>query len=98
MNKYLSVYLLLVGLVGPERISAQVSSASQQNYNACMHGYSGCDQSRLTEEQKSQVQRAASQRNYNACLHGYYGCDQSRLTDVERTEVQQLVSCGTIEP
>jgi hypothetical protein len=60
-----------------------------KNYNNCLHGYSGCDPSRLTDDEKTQIQKAAHQRNYNNCLHGYSGCDASRLTDAERAPVQE---------
>jgi hypothetical protein len=63
-----------------------------RNYNACLHGYHGCDQSKLTDVEQAEVQKAARQRNYNACLHGHYGCDQSKLTDSQQTEAQPAAS------
>ena len=61
----------------------------RKNYYSCLHGYSGCDSSLLTDAERTQVQQAAHQRNYNNCLHGYSGCDSSQLVDAERTQVQQ---------
>jgi hypothetical protein len=60
-----------------------------RNYNECLHGYSGCDFSRLTDGEKTQVQQAAHQRNYNNCLHGYSGCDPSKLTKAEMALVEE---------
>lgn len=61
----------------------------QKNYFSCLHGYSGCDSSQLTDAERTQVQLSARRRNYNSCLHGYSGCDSSQLGDAERTQVQQ---------
>ena len=72
----------------PTAQSAQAEH--QKNYNNCLHGYSGCDPSHLTDAERSQVQQAAHQRNYNNCLHGYSGCDPSQLTDAERPQVEQV--------
>lgn len=89
MKRRLLLCLLLAGCFGSPRAHAQRQTDSQRNYNTCLHGHYGCDESKLTDSQRVEVQHAASLRNYNACLHGYYGCNQSELTDVERTEVQQ---------
>src|SRR6267378_102653 len=61
----------------------------RKNYYSCLHGYSGCDSSLLTDAERTQVSQAAHQRNFNNCLHGYSGCDSFQLADVERTQVQQ---------
>ncbi len=61
----------------------------QKNYYNCVHGYYGCDQSRLTDSERVRVQEAAHQRNYNKCLHGYVGCNPSQLTDAEKPAVQE---------
>src|SRR6267378_2936554 len=61
----------------------------RKNYYSCLHGYSACDSSLLTDAERTQVSQAAHQRNFNNCLHGYAGCDSSHLTDTERTQVQQ---------
>src|SRR5260370_14317192 len=92
MKKYIfSLLFLSVNFLAPFRLSAQPGQQldHQKNYNYCLHGYSRCDSSSLTDAERTQVQQAAHQRNYNACLHGYAGCDSSHLTDAERTHVQQ---------
>jgi len=61
----------------------------QKNFYSCLHGYSSCGSTQLTDAERAQVQQAAHQGNYNKCLHGYSECDSSQLTDVERTQVQQ---------
>ncbi len=61
----------------------------RKNYYSCLHGYSACDSSLLTDAERTQVSQAAHQRNFNNCLHGYSGCDSSQLADAERTHVQQ---------
>jgi hypothetical protein len=61
----------------------------QKNYNNCLHGYSGCDPSPLTDDEQAQVREAAHQRNYNNCLHGYSGCDLSKLSGSEKLPVQE---------
>jgi uncharacterized protein DUF3761 len=85
--------LLFVGIwCGPFLSVAQQSdqqAAHQRTYNNCLHGYSGCDLSQLTDAERMEVQQAAHRRNYNNCLHGYSGCDLSQLTDAERMEVRQ---------
>ena len=61
--------------------------ARQKNYYSCVHGYSGCDPSQLTDAERIEVQRAAHLRNYNNCLHGHSGCDSSQLTASEKESV-----------
>src|SRR5258708_7795387 len=92
MRKYLLLCILFLGSFPAGRVSAQVSLDSQRNYSSCLHGYSGCDQSKLTDAELAEVRQAAQRRNYNACLRGYFGCDQSQLTDSQRAEVQQSAS------
>src|SRR6266481_6285436 len=89
MRKYLLLCILFLGSFPAVRVSAQASLDSQRNYSSCLHGYSGCDQSKLNDAQRAEVQQAASRRNYNDCLHGHSRCDLSKLTDEERTQVQQ---------
>jgi hypothetical protein len=92
MKKYIfSILFLSVNFLAPFQLSAQPGQQQdrQKNYNYCLHGYSECDSSSLTDAERTQVQQAARQRNYNACLHGYSGCDSSSLTDAARTQVQQ---------
>ncbi len=61
----------------------------RKNYYNCLHGYSGCDSSLLTDVERTQVRQAAHQRNFNNCLHGYSGCDSSQLAEAERIQVLQ---------
>src|SRR6267154_243137 len=92
MKKYIfSLLFLSVNFLAPFRLSAQPGQQlnHQKNYNYCLHGYSGCDPSSLTDAERTGVHQAAHQRNYNACLHGYAGCNSSQLTDGEQTLVQQ---------
>ena len=90
VKKYFLLFILLLGYFPAARVNAQLPlDSAQQNYNSCLHGYYGCDQSKLTDTQRLEVRHAASRRNYKVCLHGYYGCDQSKLTDIEKVEVQQ---------
>jgi hypothetical protein len=92
MKKYIfSILFLSVNFLVPFQLSARPSQQQdhQKNYNSCLHGYSGCDSSSLTDAERTQVQQAARQRNYSACLHGYSGCDSSQLTEGEQTLVQQ---------
>jgi|ERR1700722_19109083 len=69
--------------------ASNAQQESQRNYNNCLHGYSDCDPSKLTEAEKTLVEESAKRRNYNNCLHGYSGCNFSRLTDDEKTQAQQ---------
>jgi uncharacterized protein DUF3761 len=80
---------LLVLFTLRARSQADEQPEHRKNYYNCLHGYSDCDSSQLTDVERTQVKQAAHQRNYNNCLHGYAGCDSSQLTDVERTQVQQ---------
>src|SRR5712692_8155371 len=94
MKKLICILLFFsVDFLVPFPLSAWQQSVPQvehqRNYNYCLHGYSGCDSSQLTDGERTQVQQAARQRNYSACLHGYAGCDSSQLTDGEQTQVQQ---------
>ena len=61
----------------------------QKNYYNCLHGFVGCDQSHLTDTERTQVREAAHQRNYNNCLHGLFGCNPSQLTEAEKPAVQE---------
>lgn len=61
----------------------------QKNYYNCLHGYSECDASQLTDAERTGVQQAAHRRNYNNCLHGYSGCDLSQLTSSETQAVSE---------
>ncbi len=88
MKRYLLLCILLLGAFPAGRVGAQVTLNSQQNYNSCLHGYYSCDQSKLNDTERLEVQHAAYLRNYNACLHGYHGCDQSKLADAEQAKVQ----------
>ena len=94
MKKRIFVVLVLsVSSLTPSSLGSQPQSEQQpghqKNYYNCLHGYSGCDSSLLTDAERTEVQRAAHQRNYNNCLRGYSGCDPSQLGDAERTQVQQ---------
>jgi len=89
MKKYfLTPLFFFLGLLVFSRASPQ-QQENQRNYNNCLRGYSGCDLSTLTDDEKTQVQQAAHQRNYNNCLHGYSGCDPSKLTEAEKLPVQE---------
>src|SRR6266436_6330447 len=90
MKKYIfSILFLSVNFLAPFQLSARPSQQQdhQKNYNSCLHGYSGCDSSQLTEGEQTLVQQAAHQRNYSACLHGYSGCNSVQLTAAERETV-----------
>src|SRR6267154_571030 len=84
-NCFLVFSFSVAGLFGFP-VEAQ-QQGHQANYTRCLHGYSGCDLSELTNDEKLPVQEAAHQRNYNNCLHGYSGCDVSTLTDVEKSAI-----------
>ncbi len=64
MKKFIFALLLLsVNPLVPFHVSAQPTEAEhQKNYNNCLHGYTGCDPSQLTDAERSQVQQAAHQR------------------------------------
>jgi hypothetical protein len=87
MKKYsLTLSFFFAGMIVLFPADAQQQD-HQKNYNNCLHGYSGCDPSRLTNDEKTQVREAAHQRNYNHCLHGYSGCDTSALTETEKATI-----------
>ena len=94
MRKLLFTLLFVsVSSLATSSLSGQSQSDQQQghqkNYYNCLHGYSGCDSSQLTDAERSEVSEAAHRRNYTNCLRGYVGCNPSQLTEAEKPAVQE---------
>jgi hypothetical protein len=85
---FLFFWLILVAC--SLRSAAQDPNISHiRNYQNCLYGRYGCDQSQLTPEEHQAVSRSAHDRNYQNCLYGRYACDQAQLTAVEQPVVAQ---------
>lgn len=94
MRKLLFALLYVsVSSLATSSLSGQSQSDQQQrhqkNYYNCLHEYSGCDSSQLTDAERSEVQQAVHRRNYNNCLRGYVGCNPSQLTEADKPAVQE---------
>ena len=88
---HLPLYLFLLII----QYFAGYSYANDANYYACNNGYSNCNQSLLTEQQKQTVQQSSLSRNYYACNNGYSNCNYSLLSDEQKQGIQQKIANGT---
>ena len=84
------LYLLALALVGWVQLPVQLLAQTyDSNFYNCNHGLSyGCDSSKLTSDQKVQVEKSALSRNFYSCNHGY-SCDSSKLTNDEKIQVEK---------
>ncbi len=79
------VLLLLLPSSSPT-IAQQVSD--DQNFRNCLNGWYPCSVTRLTSEQRVQVEARERERNYRNCLNGWYPCSVTRLTSEQRVQVE----------
>jgi hypothetical protein len=80
--------LILLGVIYLSCISA-ANAQSNYNFDNCRFGNYSCDQSLLTDQQRSIVHQAALTRNFDSCRFGNYSCDQSLLTDQQKAIAHQ---------